>query len=329
MKWLTIYLCDPMYNMHTMNTSKLALSLRTNPFLQCALLAFTYLLFIILLPASHNTMQQYGWAASEYRVVYLIIVIPVLAIWFSAFYGAYRLQSFAEIVKSTPDGYDYANLARGVKWLAWSLPIPSLIAVCLNAIANQSPGFHATAIIIVTYISLLMPLVAFTLISRASRGLLKRAKIHISISDSRGIIFLFVIFGVVFCYLTFRHLNFTSYNSSNNPYYLPAWLMVLTVIIPYLYAWFIGLLAAFEIAMLAAKSQGLLYRQALRFCAIGFATVIASSVVLQYISSVTPRTGHLELNYRLLATYTMRIVIGAGFVLLAIGANRLRKIEEV
>jgi hypothetical protein len=299
-----------------------------NPYFHCAVVAILYLILLLLIPANKTTLHQYNWSTFDYHLIYLLIVLPMIAIWFIAFYGYQMLRKYSETITASPDGPDFARLSRGVAWLAWGLPIPSIASLVLNAIANKHPGFHAAAIIIANYISLVLPLIAFIIIGNGSRGLMHRAKLNITLSGARTIIFIFVLFGVLFCYLNFRHFDLTA-NNSNNPYYLPAWLMVTTIIIPYLYAWFVGLLAAYEIAIVAAKSRGLFYRQALRMCSFGIVAVIASSIVLQYISSVEPRSGHLELNYRLLAAYLFRIVAAGGFAMIAIGARHMRKIEEV
>jgi hypothetical protein len=107
------------------------------------------------------------------------------------------------------------------------------------------------------------------------------------------------------------------------------WLLVLTIIIPYLYAWFIGLLAAFEITVVARQAKGILYRQALRLLAGGVSVVIAGLITIQYVRSVFPSGGKLSLGLVLLLIYLVYLIVAAGFVLITLGANRLKKIEEI
>jgi hypothetical protein len=286
--------------------------LRTNPLVLCSLLSAFYLVLVSLLPANRLSMQQYGWTSFDYHMIYLMIVIPMVAIWFAGFYGYYCLQRYANSISGSPDADDYRQLSRGVAWLAWGLPIQSLSAVLLNGIANSYTGFHSWSIIISNYISLIIPLVAFTIIGNSSRNLITRANIRISLGGARSIVLAFVTLGVLFCYLSFRHFDLASLNGTNNPYYLAMWFMLLTIIIPYLYAWFVGLLAAYEIASLATHVRGVLYNQALRLLGSGLVAVIVSSILLQYIGSVAPRTGHLELNSRLFVIYIIRLLAGAG-----------------
>jgi hypothetical protein len=274
-------------------------------------------------------MRTYHLTGFEYRVLYLAVAVPSLVIWFVAFYGYARLQEYARVIKRTDEAPAFGQLARGCMWLAWSLPVSALATYVLDAIADQWGGFHAASIILANYITLALPLLGFSLVGIASKELINRVNARLSPVNARGIMLFFVVGGVLYCYLTFRQFNPGSLGSTHNPYFLPIWLLLLTVIIPYLYAWFVGLLAAYEITSYSQQVRGVLYKQALHLLVGGLVAVIAGSILLQYISSVDPSPGHLVLDYRLLLVVLFRIVIGIGFVLIAAGANRLKRIEEV
>ncbi len=305
----------------------------TNPTLRAmqyyCLLVAIYLGLILLLPANSHAMANYDLSAIEYRILYFAVVIPALAVWFAAFFGYAKLQEYAHSIKGSPEASAFERLATGCRWLAWSLPVPALTAVILNTLADQWPSLHSTAIIAVTYVTLVLSLIAFSIIGMASRELVSRAKVRFSVASARSVMLLFVIGGVLYCYLTFRQFEPGNLNSTNNPYHLPIWVMLLTVIIPYLYAWFVGLLATYEIAAYAKRVRGVLYKQALHLFVSGLIIVIGASIALQYISSVEPPAGHLSLNYRLLLITIFRIIDGIGFALIAVGILRLKKIEEV
>jgi len=105
--------------------------------------------------------------------------------------------------------------------------------------------------------------------------------------------------------------------------------MVITIMVPYLYVWFIGLLASYEIAIVSKNVKGVLYRRALQLLGAGLVTIIVSSIALQYISGVSTHTTHIVFDYKLVVGVLFRIVGGAGFIMLALGALRLKRIEEV
>ncbi len=294
-----------------------------------AVLAFSFLLLVFLLPANAKALHDYHLSILQYRIILFAVGIPLLFAWLVAFYGYSKLEEYAYIIRKSPESGAFDNLARGCKWLAWSLSVPVIISLLTSAIANQWNGFSAAAVIIANYSYLIFPLVGFSIIGLASRELISKAKIQFSAISARWIMLLFVIGGALYCYLTFRRFDPGSLGSTNNPYHLPFWLALITVITPYLYAWFIGLLASYEIALYSKQVRGVLYRQALHLMLAGLISVILGSIALQYIRSLQPTAGHLSINYRLLFIIILYVVDGIGFALLAIGAARLKKIEEV
>ncbi len=295
----------------------------------CALLACLYIFLIFVLPANNMTMQKYHFSPLEYKVVAFAVAIPSLFAWFAAFIGYAKLREYAQSVRKTSEGIAYDQLAEGTTWLAWSLPAGVLVAVVLNAFAGRHPAFRDTAIIISNYVTLILPLIGFSIIANASQRLLTNVKAKLSLANARFMIIGFLVFGALYCYLVFSHLNPGSLGSTDNPYYLPAWLLVLTLIVPYLYAWFMGILGAYEIILYRSHARGLLYKRALGLMVGGLVTVILSSVALQYIGSAQPSVGYLVLNDRLALILLFRVIGGIGFVLLALGASKLKRIEEV
>lgn len=292
-------------------------------------LVLFYVALLFFLPANQDTRATYHFSAIEFHIVSLIVALPPIAVWLAAFIGYAQLRNYARSIRNTPEGIYFDQLAEGVTWLAWSLPVSVIVPFVLNTVAASHPGFHAAAVIISDYIILIVPLVAFSVIAAASRGLLATVKVKLTLVNARLIIVGFLLLGVIYCFLTFRHFDLSSLGSTHNAYFLPIWLTVVTITVPYLYAWFMGILAAFELTLFRRNVHGVLYRQPLGLMVSGLLAVILSSVAQQYITSVEPRPDHLVLNLRLLFILIFRLIAGAGFVLIALGANRLRKIEEV
>ncbi|HEX7632939.1 MAG TPA: hypothetical protein VF401_01285 [Candidatus Saccharimonadales bacterium] len=298
--------------------------------LQIALgLAVAYILLLFVLPANKIAMHNYHLSSTQYHALAFIVLLPLLLIWLVAFYSYGKLEQYAELIQKTPEGSDFLQLARGVKWLAWGLVIPSLVGIILNSIANARHGFLSTALITVNYLSLIIPLIGFSLMRRGAQGLTDHAKIRLSMANMQILITIFVALGVIFCFFTFQHLNLHSLGSTDNPYYLPGWLLIVTLIVPYLYAWFSGLLAAYEIVLFSKEISGVFYRQAMRLIGGGMLGVIASSVGLQYLRSVSPRTGHLSLSSTLVIINIIYVLMAIGYVSISMGAAKLQKIEEV
>lgn len=295
----------------------------------CILLILIYVCLIFLLPTNRETLHVYHINNLEYRFILVALALPSILVWFVAFTGYSKLRQYAEALRSTPEGQHFERLASGTAWLAWSLPAAAITTLVLSGIANKWPSFHASSIIISNYINLLYSLIAFTIIGSGSRGLLNAARLKFSLASLRTMVLLFLTAGVLYCYLTFRRFDLTSLSSTHNPYFLPIWLTVLTVIIPYLYVWFMGLLASYEISLLSKQVSGVLYRQALQFLFGGLIAVIIGSSALQYLNSVQPQVGHLIIDYRLMLNLIFRLIGGIGFIAITAGAIRLKRIEEV
>ena len=288
-----------------------------------------YLILTQVLPADKFAMRAYDLTAVQYHLILLLVAIPFIGIWFAAFYSFSRLQAYARAIKNSNEGHDFRQLATGSGWLAYALPLIAIVSIILNSIANQYPNFHPTAIIASNYLGLFLALIAFTILSNCVRRLSIRAQVKLSLGAARSLIAVFAVIGISYGYFSFHYLSDLALLSSNNIYFLPVWLVVSTIIVPYLYAWYIGLLAAYEIMLYAKQVKGVIYRQALQYLASGLTIVIVSSIALQFIFCVITSTGSAELNCMLLGVFIVELLSALGFGLIAIGARRLQRIEEV
>lgn len=288
-----------------------------------------FFILIIILPANKLSMLSYHLTPGIYHILLILIMLPMIAIWFAAFYGYGQIKKYSLVIKDTAEGVDFNRIARGSKWLAWGYPISAITSLVLDAIANQHPGFKGADEIISNYLTLFITLVAFSIFSKASGGLTERLKLRISASRLRVIVILFVSAGVAYCFLIFRQMTLYDTSSTKNLFHMPSWLVITSLIIPYLYVWFSGLLTAYEIYLYGRYTHGVLYRQAIGRLAVGISLVISSLICLEYITTIQPQPFHLVLSALLVITYIFRFIFGLGFGLIAIAAIRLLKIEEV
>lgn len=296
---------------------------------RAGLLALLYIVLIFVLPPNQEVMKRHHLSAFDYKTLFLTLNLPVILAWLAAFLGYAKLREYANLVRNTPEGPHLSKLAIGLAWLAWGLPIRALVTLVLNGLSNEWSSLYSTAVIIGNYTRLIFPLVGFSVIGIASRGLMDMARVKFNFIASRVIALLFMGAGVLYCFMTFKHFNPSSLSSTDNPYFMPIWLVVLTIIVPFLYTWFVGLLASYEIILFSRNTNGVLYRRAFGMLVLGLLIVIASSIVLQYIRGIQPRADHLTLDFHATMVSIFRLINGGGFVLLALGAAKLKKIEEV
>ena len=294
-----------------------------------AILTIIFFILIAIIPASQVAMTAYNLSPSEYRILLFVVELPLAAVWFAAFYGYGRLERYAGSIRKTTEGTAFGDMARGVKYLAWGLLVPTMISLILNGLANAHPGLHVPALITVNYLNVLFPIIAFGFIARGTHRIAVYQRLRPGLVSIQLMMAVFIVLGVVYCFLVGSHFDRSNDIVALNPYHLPLWMLVFTIIIPSLYAWFIGLFAVNEILMVARHVKGVLYRQALQLLSGGMGLVIAALIALQYLRSVIPRTGHLSLNAVLVAVYIIYMIAIAGFAMISIGAGRLQKIEEI
>ena len=292
-------------------------------------LTAAFFCLVALLPASQEVMANYDLSARQYHILLFLVELPLAAIWFAAFYSYGRLRNYARAIAQTPEGQGFSALAVGGRWLALGLVIPTIISLTANGIANRHPSFHSTAIIVSNYLNVVFPLLAFGAIARGSHALTLMQRTRPSLSSIRLMMVAFIMLGVGYCLFTFQHLDLHDASTTLNPYFLPLWLVMPTLMVPYLYTWFIGLFAAQELSVLAQHVKGVLYRQSLRLLAVGVSLVVAGSIGQQYFRAITPRVGHLSLSAVLVTTYLIYVVIVGGFILMSLGAYRLKRIEDI
>lgn len=284
---------------------------------------------IIFLPANKLAMAQYHLSNHEYHVLLFVVDLPYVLMWFSAFYGYQKLRAYASKITNTKEGEVFRGITTGSHWLAWGYVLPVLASLIMNATANKHRGFYDTSLILDNYFNLIFPVVAYTFISGGAHKLVTQGKVKLSAIGVKAIILLFVVIGVIYCYLTFRRVDLGRLGSSDNPYYLPVWLLLISIIVPYLYAWFTGLLAIFEFTVFTKQVKGIIYKRGLLAVAVGIVLVIASSIGVQFLHSVIPRTGHLALSSILVTGYVLYLCIIAGFLLVSYGSTQLKKIEDI
>lgn len=294
-----------------------------------SVLTVLFVLVVFAFPADNPTLKAYNLTAAGYHALLFTSILPSLIVWYVGFFAYAKVYEYADMLKGSAEGDNFTSIAKGLKLLAWSLPVWLLVVLISAAIASNRPEFFPSSWVIMNYIQVVLPLIAFTVIGTASRHLLRRAKLYLSVSEAKYVLLAFVVGGAIYGYLMFSRLDADRLSSSQNIFDLPVWLVITTIILPHLYTWFIGLLACWEINAYGNKVSGVLYRQPFRLFVAGIILVIIGFVTFMYASSIELSSGYLKLGGSLVALQVFNLVRGAGFLLIAIGAARLKRIEEV
>lgn len=103
---------------------------------------------------------------------------------------------------------------------------------------------------------------------------------------------------------------------------------MLTMVIPFMYLWFLGLYATAELYLYSKKLKGIVYRKGWNQLALGLATVIGIVILEQYLSTISTWLNSLTLAWLVLLLYVLLLILAAAFIVIALGTKKLIKIEE-
>ncbi|HWB39429.1 MAG TPA: hypothetical protein VG604_04315 [Candidatus Saccharimonadales bacterium] len=282
-----------------------------------------YAAFTLLPKPAPATLIRYHLTALGLRLISLTIIVLVAAIWSVAFYGFARLQSYANMVRHQKDGAAVLTISHGIFLLALWLPVSELVSAILGYTVTHHPTWLAATTIIDNYLNLALPLAGFILIGKGARslsGLVKRGYAYY-VSN-------LLTLGVVYAGVTYTHLVVATENREL-VYHLSLWPILLTIIAPYIYMWFTGTIAAYEIYNYQRRVGGLLYQRSWRWLALGCGWLIATSIGFQFLTTLSPRLASWSIYSLLVLIYALLAVLSVGFILIAVGTGRLQKIEEV
>ncbi len=270
------------------------------------------------------TLARYHITRSELRLLDTAGIIPVIALWFFSLYGYQKLRDYSNLVRNGKDGKEVSELTRGVMLITFSFPVSSTLSVVLNLLTSQHPALLATTTIVVNYVSLAFALCAFWFISQGARHLSELVKQRPGQAGTHLMAIILIIAGVAYGYLIAN-----ARNDVYHIYHMPFILVLLTIVIPYIFSWYLGLLASYEILLYNNRVKGAIYRKGWRTMAFGVVWLIVFSVTLQYLTSVSARLSSLSLGTILALVYGILIIRVMGYIFVVLGSKRLTKIEEV
>jgi hypothetical protein len=296
---------------------------RSKAFIAFIILAAIYASVSLIAAPPRASLQHYHISSTTLRLLNTTVILPVIAIWFIGLFGYEMLRTYATYVQGDKEGKRIMELTRGIMVLAWWLPIVSTISALLGLLSRWYPHLLAGTVIISNYLSLLCPLTAFWLICRGSRRLSELSHQRPNQNSIHIMAFALILGSIIYGYLvaTAREHLWTIYH-------MPVWIVLLTLVVPYVFTWYLGLIAAFDLHVYTGKVKGLIYRKGWTQVALGIAWIIVTIIILQYISAVSARVGNMSLGWVLLLVYAILGVMAVGYILIALGAKKLMRIEE-
>lgn len=303
-----------------------------NAYAALGLMIVAYAMLTFLVPPDPEALNRYHISTIQLRLIQLTIVLPVALIWFIATYGYIRFRDYARSIKKTTEGKAIGQLVKGIGVLAISLPLTSLASTLSNIVLRTKPEYVRWSTLFSHYLVIVLMLIAFRFIYSGARHLQDVTPVKQSAKELYILLIGFSAFAATYVYLLLSN----PVKDTGDPkvvgqtiFFLPDWVLLLTLVIPYLYVWFIGLRACVFLNNYQRGVSGIIYKKALYFLALGIGAVVAGSISRQYLVAVSNLLLDLRLGALLVLVYSLLIVIAAGYVLIGIGARKLQLIEEV
>ncbi len=295
------------------------------------LIALVYCSLILLIPPDASVLTKYGISAAQVKLLSLSLAVPILLIWWLGFFGFIKLKQYAYSIRSNKDGKSFEQISNGLMVMAIGSPLISIISSYSNYVGQRNPAWTSYSVILSNYLTLAMVFFTFYLIQQGANKLAAILKGKERSSTDVLIKLLFALFAVLYIHFTLQNpaRQFPTPGISKAAYYLSDSLLVITIIIPYLFVWWYGIRSTYLIRLYSNKVKGVVYKQSLGLLSAGLGTVVIAYMFLRFLTSFTTQLNSWSLKALLIVLYVLIAVLGLGYGLIAAGAKRLKKIEEV
>ena len=288
-----------------------------------------YVLLTFSTPINKSSLDHYHVSLTALHLLYVTLIIPIILIWAAAIYGYAHLRHYVEQIKKDPDGQGLSYVATGLGILAIGLVVNSLVSSVISYFSATRLSLVPTEVIIDNYLSVILMFLCFWFLYRGSAVLTKLVPKKPELDRRRLFFFTYAVLGIVYANRSLHNpqKNIPATYTTHGLYYLPDVLILLTVLLPYLIAWLLGIMATIQLIYYRQHVKGVIYRDSLKLLAAGISVVIIASIGEQVLAFFDSQLQSSSLSVILVILYLLLIFIGVGFLMIARGAKRLRQLE--
>lgn len=258
--------------------------------------------------------------------VKLTVLLIVLAIMLFAARGATAFKSYATMIAGSKESEAINLIATGLL-LTLSYFMISTVFGALLPYYTSSPGYKAL-IVIRDHIPVAISLASYYVLYRGSDQLRRVAKFETWTRGAAIAMIAFIVFAYVFVleFTRFQAPPITAGGASAMTV-LPQNVLLFSLVLPFLLAWFLGILATINIFKFSLSVKGKIYRLALKDLIKGLWFVIVLSMLIQFLSLSDKYLLSLKTPVLLGLIYALLILYALGFVFIRAGAKRLSLLE--
>lgn len=290
-----------------------------------------YVAVTVMTPLRENV---YHLSEASIRLIQVSFIVPIAAIWFTVTYGAMKFRQYAQIIHRADNGPAYMAIATALTVMLAGLLFNSLFGLIQGFLETESQIRSFT--IAKNLLAVVIQIVIFGVMYLATEKLLQSAATtttdspELRLKRNFGNLAMGIGLSVYAALmLSNEYRNFTPDYKTITSFYLSDMELVLTIIIPYAIAWILALMSLHNINAYVENVKGIVYREVFGRVATGLTLVISFNILLGMLSSLGGLFQGSSLQAILIFVYVILICYGVGYIVIATGAKRLAKIEEV
>jgi hypothetical protein len=258
----------------------------------------------------------------------LSIIVPLFFIWYIAIRGAVTVKNYAQVIKGGAEAGALNLIANGLMWTLAYLVILS-VGGSLIQLFTSTPYYKLT-VVSRDQIPPFIALLGFGLLYIGSHRLKRIADFNTWTRSAVLTLVAFLAFAVFFVYqFSLIPTQAVAGASASSLTIVPHSVLLITLILPYLIAWFLGILAGLNIVKYARRVKGSLYRLALRNLVYGIWGVVAFAIAVQFVTLMSRYFVNWNLAELVLLIYALMLFYAVGFLFIRAGARKLARIETV
>lgn len=294
-------------------------------------LSVIYILEALIIPADSTLLSKFKMSETEARLWGLTVILPVIAIWMIGGYVYTKFNSYTKSISADRDGKALSLISTGLLFLVLWLPISTTFSQAATHWYRTNPSATVPLVIINNYLNLILVLIAFAIIYKGAIKLTELKNVKESNKWKTGFFALLTVISWIFIYLTLTNpaRQLPTSDVKMAAFYLPDWLIVSTIIIPYILVFYFGFFSVYYLYIYRRNVRGIIYKSALDNFAKGLFCIVSSIIFIRYLATLTTLFNSSTLKIILLIIYFLLALLLLGFILLSKSVNKLHKIEKV
>jgi hypothetical protein len=287
--------------------------------------------------ASSNsvTAPNIHLSAAQVRLIGLVFSLPLLLIWVVILFAGLSMLRYSRAINGARESSGFRFVAYSVFVLLAGQMVGSYLGGLQQlASRNAADPQHTKLIfvIIINYASVMFALATYGLLLRGSQLLLNSIGERLgTVKKLKPALLACAALAAVYMWLIYANpARQVSVDTGVTPIFgLPYWLIVLTVALPCVVAWAMGIVALMGIYRYRLKTTGIVYKLLFKKLVVGMTLFISTTISLQLFAQL----------YTLYADSTASVILGIialiylllaySFVLVAQGARKLNTIETL